>query len=112
VAADVETRLAVYGSLAPGKPNAQKLSTLKGHWRKGTVRGHLVAEGWGASLGFPALRLDPEGDAVVVELFESPDLVGQWGILDAFEGSGYRRIATAVNVSGERVSAYIYILAD
>ncbi|MDB5733709.1 MAG: hypothetical protein JWN16_346 [Alphaproteobacteria bacterium] len=109
--ATLETRLAVYGSLAPGKPNAHKLAHLAGHWRKGMVRGKLVDEGWGAGMGFPALVLNDEAQTVPVDLLESPDLPAHWALLDAFEGAGYRRIATAVDVAGEKLPAYIYVLA-
>jgi hypothetical protein len=46
-------RLAVYGSLAPGRPNRHRLSGLSGRWIEGTVRGRLLHEGWGAELGYP-----------------------------------------------------------
>jgi gamma-glutamylcyclotransferase (GGCT)/AIG2-like uncharacterized protein YtfP len=108
---DIETCLAVYGSLAPGKPNAHKLGQLQGSWHKGTVRGRLMQEGWGAALGFPALILDPQGQAIAVDLLESPDLPGHWAQLDLFEGEGYRRVPTVVDVTGESVPAYIYVLA-
>ena len=109
--ANIESRLAVYGSLAPGKPNAHKLAHLHGTWREGTVCGQLVQEGWGASMGFPALILDAGGQSVAVQLLESPDLPSHWAQLDAFEGAGYRRVAITVDVAGERVPAYIYVLA-
>ena len=37
-----ERRLATYGTLAPGRANAQQLAALAGHWRRGTVKGRLV----------------------------------------------------------------------
>ena len=80
-------------------------------WCEGTVRGRLVQEGWGASIGFPALVLDAQGPPVAVQLLESPDLPAYWVQLDAFEGAGYRRVAVTVDVTGESVPAYIYVLA-
>jgi gamma-glutamylcyclotransferase (GGCT)/AIG2-like uncharacterized protein YtfP len=106
-----ETRLAVYGSLAPGKRNHRQLAGLKGRWRQGTVRGRLVAAGWGASLGFPGLVLEEEGEPVEVQLFESADLPAHWPRLDAFEGAGYRRVTAAVALAGEELPASIYVLA-
>jgi gamma-glutamylcyclotransferase (GGCT)/AIG2-like uncharacterized protein YtfP len=50
-------RLAAYGTLGPGGPNDHQLDGLQGRWLEGYVNGRLVAEGWGASLGFPALIL-------------------------------------------------------
>ena len=105
-------RLAVYGSLAPGRPNHDQLAGLRGRWIEGAVRGELREEGWGAELGFPALVLDPAGSAISVRLFESADLPAHWARLDAFEGSGYRRVATAVSTVEGELRAFIYVLAS
>lgn len=107
-----DTRLATYGSLAPGKPNHHQLSDLNGRWLKGKVRGVLVAEGWGAALGFPALVLDPGGQAIDVDLFESVDLPAHWARLDAFEGDGYRRVLARVETAAGGLDAYIYVTAS
>ena len=48
----IDTALAVYGSLAPGRPNAHQLAALDGRWLPGTVRGRLVDSGWGVALGY------------------------------------------------------------
>jgi hypothetical protein len=53
--------------------------------------GRWVA-GWGATMGFPALVLDPDGPVVEVQVLESAELPQQWGRLDEFEGVGYRRV--------------------
>jgi gamma-glutamylcyclotransferase (GGCT)/AIG2-like uncharacterized protein YtfP len=108
---DPDRRLAVYGTLAPGRANHHQLDGLKGRWQTGTVRGTLVHEGWGASLGFPGLVLDAEGPTVEVFLFESPDLREHWARLDAFEGDGYQRVVTTVTTSEGEVAAWIYVLA-
>ena len=104
-------RLAVYGSLAPGGPNHDQLAGLPGRWIEGTVRGELRCEGWGAELGFPGLVLDLDGPLVGVRIFDSPDLPNHWARLDAFEGSGYRRVVTAVNTVEGELMASIYVLA-
>jgi gamma-glutamylcyclotransferase (GGCT)/AIG2-like uncharacterized protein YtfP len=104
-------RLAVYGTLAPGRVNHHQLAGLNGEWRRGSVRGHLVDGGWGATLGFPALSLDPSGPVVEVFLFESPDLPAHWDRLDAFEGEGYRRVVTTVRTSEGEVEACVYVSA-
>jgi gamma-glutamylcyclotransferase (GGCT)/AIG2-like uncharacterized protein YtfP len=106
-----ETRLAVYGTLAPGKPNHHHLAMLEGTWRRGTVRGRLVRQGWGSALGFPALMLDADGPEVEVELFDAADLPAHWARLDAFEGVDYRREEVTVWLPGGRVQAFIYTLA-
>jgi len=104
-------RLAVYGSLAPGRPNHHQMNGLSGRWIKGTVRGRLLQEGWGAELGYPGIVLDPGGPTVGVQLFESPDLSDHWSRLDEFEGPGYRRTVTAVSTAEGDLPASIYVLA-
>lgn len=106
-----DQRLAVYGSLAPGRPNHHHLMDLSGHWIDGTVRGRLFQEGWGSELGYPGIVLDPDEPPVWVHLFESPDLPDHWNRLDAFEGSGYRRTVTTVRTSDGDLHASIYVLA-
>jgi hypothetical protein len=66
-------RSATCGTLAPGRPNHHQLDGLEGRWLKGHVHGMLVDAGWGASLGYPALVLDPAGSAIGVDVFESVD---------------------------------------
>ena len=103
-------RLAVYGTLAPGRPNHHHLEALKGSWRQGSIRGRLVAEGWGADMGFPGLVLDPEGPSIEVQVLESDDLPLHWARLDAFEGPGYRRVVATVATPGGDFEACIYVL--
>lgn len=105
-------RLAVYGSLAPGEAHHGELAALNGRWYPGTVRGRLLDRGWGARIGFPALRWDPAGPAVAVRVFESPDLLHHWARLDLFEGSGYDRILVPVDCAGNELLANLYALAD
>ena len=110
---DAVNRLAVYGTLAPGKPNNCQLNGLQGSWRSGVVRGHLVQDGWGAAMGFPALVLEPEGESIDVQVFESDDLPAHWSRLDEFEGPGYRRVITTVSSQeGQTLQAWIYVLAN
>jgi len=105
-----ETRLATYGTLAPGRANHHQLADLRGQWRGGTVRGRLLEEGWGARLGYPGLVLDPEAGEVEVQLFESADLPDHWPRLDAFEGAGYRRVVAQVRTDDGAFDACIYVL--
>ena len=102
--------LATYGTLAPGRVNNDQLAGLGGQWRRGTVKGRLVDAGWGAALGCPGLVLDPAGGEVDVHVFESPDLPSHWQRLDAFEGSGYRRVITEVHTTDGDVEASIYVI--
>jgi gamma-glutamylcyclotransferase (GGCT)/AIG2-like uncharacterized protein YtfP len=106
------TRLAVYGTLAPGKVNHHQISALAGTWQRGTVRGQLFSSGWDAALGFPGLILDPLGPLVEVDLFESVELPEHWNRLDEFEGMGYQRVVATVNIDGEERRAWIYVLAE
>ena len=107
----IDHRLAVYGTLAPGRSNHHQLTGLQGHWRPVSIRGRLVAEGWAATEGHPALFLDPAGPIVEIQLFESADLPRHWQRLDDFEGPGYRRTAVAVWVGETTVKAWIYAAA-
>jgi gamma-glutamylcyclotransferase (GGCT)/AIG2-like uncharacterized protein YtfP len=107
-----EHRLAVYGTLAPGKPNHHQLAGLTGTWRHGSVRGRLVEGGWGSAMGYPALIPDEKAAPVAVQLFESADLPAHWQRLDDFEGDGYRRVAVAVALPDEVLQAFIYVLAE
>ena len=112
-AAGVKTalhRLATYGSLAPGRLNDHQLDRLDGHWLEGYVQARLVDAGWGASLGFPAMILDPHGSAVPVHVFESADLPAHWSRLDDFEGPGYQRVVTTVHTPTGEIDACIYVL--
>jgi gamma-glutamylcyclotransferase (GGCT)/AIG2-like uncharacterized protein YtfP len=76
------------------------------------VHGSLVEAGWGASLGYPGLVLDPHEAAVEVQVFESPALPDHWDRLDAFEGAGYRRVAVDVSTDEGVLPASIYVLAE
>ena len=108
--ASADTRLATYGTLAPGRVNNHQLADLEGFWRQGTVRGRLVDAGWGAKFGCPGLILDPLGHAVDVHVFESPDLPLHWLHLDAFEGDGYRRVVTRVSTAEGDLDVSIYVI--
>lgn len=104
-------RLAVYGTLAPGRPNHEQLAHLPGRWFAGVVRGHLHDAGWGADLGFPGLVLDAEGEEVPVQILESASLDAEWQRLDAFEGPGYRRVVVEAHTVTGAVTVHIYELA-
>ena len=107
-----ETRLAVYGTLGPGRSNNHQLAGLKGRWLKGAVRGRLMELGWGAEQGFPGIVLDDQGPPVAMDVFESADLPDHWARLDAFEGKDYQRIAVPVELDdGSVVEAGIYVIA-
>lgn len=104
-----QTRLAVYGTLAPGEANHGQLGALAGEWQPGAVRGRRLDDGW---QGYPGLILDAAADPVPVQLFTSTDLPAVWERLDAFEGDGYRRVVADVTTDEGIVAACIYVLRE
>lgn len=108
---NAETRLATYGTLAPGRPNHHQLAELEGNWTRGLVKGTLKQAGWGAEQGYPGIVLDDDGQEVEVHIFHSADLPNHWPRLDAFEGEGYRRVSVDVRTGAGVVAAFIYALA-
>ena len=106
-------KLAVYGSLAPGRQNHAILESLGGRWADGFVRGQLHPFAWGANLDYAAFRWDPQGDAVPVSMLSSGGLLSQWPHLDDFEGEQYVRILVPVeNGSGVFAVANLYTLRE
>jgi gamma-glutamylcyclotransferase (GGCT)/AIG2-like uncharacterized protein YtfP len=106
-------RLFVYGTLAPGQPNAHVLADVQGTWEPATVTGILLAEGWGAAAGFPGLVPDAHGETVHGLIFSSTALHEHWARLDAFEGDGYARVPIVARLAdGRSVDAYVYSLSD
>jgi len=104
-------RLFVYGTLAPGRPNAHVLADVPGEWEPATVTGRLFQEGWGAAAGYPGIVLDENGDEIEGFLFTSDRLAEHWARLDEFEGDGYKRVVTMAKLKdGSGVDAYIYRL--
>jgi gamma-glutamylcyclotransferase (GGCT)/AIG2-like uncharacterized protein YtfP len=102
-------RLFVYGTLTPGRPNAHVLSSVKGEWQKGWVRGQLLHEGWGAKFGYPGLVLDDSAKLIEGFLLSSEELTNEWARLDNFEGAQYERVIAQVHLaSGRAVSAFVY----
>lgn len=105
-------RLFVYGTLAPGHPNAHVLADVPGRWEPAVVKGRLLAEGWGSAIGYPGIVLDDAGEAVHGLVFSSDELAAHWARLDEFEGEGYERVpASAQLEDGSVVPAYVYALA-
>ena len=109
--ATVTERLFVYGTLAPGRPNEHILAPLSGTWEPATMRGTLIAEGWGAAAGYPGIVPDATCEPVPGFVFKSADLAQHWSRLDAFEGDGYeRRVETATLANGDAVEVFVYAL--
>lgn len=105
--------LFVYGTLAPGRPNAHVLERIGGTWEPAVVKGYLHEEGWGAVLGYPAIILDERGDDVHGFLFVSDNLMEHWPALDALEGEEYERVLSkARRPDGSFAETYIYVLRE
>ncbi|KAF1709028.1 gamma-glutamylcyclotransferase family protein [Pseudoxanthomonas sacheonensis] len=105
-------RLFVYGSLAPGRPNAHVLAEVPGTWETATVRGALRQQGWGAAIGYPGIVVDEGGGEVAGFVFSSGELGAHWTRLDRFEGEGYVRMLVPAKLeTGTVVQAYIYALS-
>ena len=98
-----DTRLIVYGSLAPGGPNAFMLAALEGEWRKCVIHGHM-----GRYRGFKSFRYDPQGPEHQAWLLESAELPKIFPDLDDFEGEEYQRILIPAQVDGRWLMANIY----
>jgi gamma-glutamylcyclotransferase (GGCT)/AIG2-like uncharacterized protein YtfP len=89
-------KLAVYGTLAPGRPNHHVVAPLGGEWTDGLIERDLIPVGWGAALGYPGFRPRVGGAAVAVQVLTTPSLAAAWPTLDRFEGPGYQRILVPV----------------
>ncbi|MEO8294613.1 MAG: gamma-glutamylcyclotransferase [Gemmatimonadota bacterium] len=104
-----DSHLIVYGSLAPGGPNHHLIAAIHGSWDEGWVTGDLVATGWGADIGFPALQWSPDGSRVPAWLLRSDELKDWWDRIDALEGSEYRRIRVPFHTDdGVIAMGYLY----
>lgn len=104
-------RLFVYGTLAPGRPNAHEMDGMVGTWEPAVARGDLLPDGWGAAAGYPAIVLADDGPEVPGLVFSSADLPAHWERLDEFEGEGYDRVLTKVRLAdGQQASAFVYAL--
>lgn len=103
----------VYGTLMPNCPNAHVLEKIVGKFVPATVKGFLIDAGWSASMGYPGIRLDPDGDTVHGFLFTSSNLINHWDYLDEFEGNEFVRTPVTVERYDELdVDTYIYTLKD
>jgi gamma-glutamylcyclotransferase (GGCT)/AIG2-like uncharacterized protein YtfP len=108
----ISQTVAVYGTLAPGRPNHHVVAPLGGEWTEGVVEGDLSPEGWGATLGYPAFRPRVGGAAVAVQVLTSPALATAWPELDRFEGPEYRRILVPVFRPGPANERQLYTVAN
>ncbi|MGB6327771.1 MAG: gamma-glutamylcyclotransferase family protein [Halarcobacter sp.] len=103
--------LFVYGTLMPNCPNGHVLENIIGKFIPATVRGNLKNAGWSASMGYPGIKLDENGDTVHGYLFYSSNLINHWDFLDEFEGAEFERREIIVERYDELdVETFIYEL--
>jgi gamma-glutamylcyclotransferase (GGCT)/AIG2-like uncharacterized protein YtfP len=105
-----DTRLASYGTLAPGRENHAQVEQLNGHWVEGIVRGRAATNTKGRWVGYPGFVLDPDGEDIPVFILQSDDLPAHWHHLDAFEGEAYRRVTATAQTANGPVDVSIYEL--
>ena len=105
--------LFVYGTLMPNCPNGHVLENITGKFVPATVRGNLIGAGWSASMGYPGIKLDRDGDTVHGYLFYSRNLDDHWENLDEFEGREFVRTEVTVERYDELdVDTFIYVLKE
>lgn len=103
--------LFVYGTLMPNCPNGHVLEEIVGKFVPATVKGKLIDAGWSASMGYPGIKLDENGDTIHGYLFYSSNLINHWDYLDEFEGQEFVRTPVTVERYDELdVDTFIYTL--
>lgn len=99
--AGANTKLAVYGSLGPGRENEHVMTAIGGAWREGfAMPGVRQDGGWGAAIGYPGVVWKTGPSVVDVFVFDSAALPNHWDDLDAFEGDEYARLYVPVTRRG------------
>lgn len=105
--------LFVYGTLMPNCPHGNVLEQIVGKFVPATVKGFLKDEGWSASMGYPGIKLNENGDTIHGFLFSSNNLINSWDYLDEFEGVEFNRIPVTVERYDEfEIDTYIYVLKE
>ena len=103
--------LFIYGTLVPKRQNEHILKNIGGTFQKAFMYGDLVQEGWGASMGCPALKINENGIKIDGYIFSSENLDKNWVFLDNFEGDEYLRVLTKVTLgNGNFIDAYVYTI--
>lgn len=105
-------KLAVYGTLRPGRSNAHRLEVIGGTFERGFVRGALHPNGTCSTDGFPGFVVDEGHSWVELFVFHSERLPEHWHELDAFEGAGYRRVLVACRSVSDRIDVVNLYEAD
>ena len=104
-------RLFTYGSLMPGREYAHLLAEAGDDWQEASLTGFVDSDGWGHSVGYPALLVHEAGFKISGMVVTSGNLHKLWPLLDDFEGPAYQRTTTEVVLAnGARVIAFVYEL--
>ncbi|HEY9549914.1 MAG TPA: gamma-glutamylcyclotransferase family protein [Kiloniellaceae bacterium] len=93
-------KLAIYGTLAPGKVNHHHIAGLGGAWQDAAVRGSLGRVPCGIHEGLPAMLLDPASPLQPLKLLTCEGLPAAWPRLDAFEGEEMQRLLVPLEREG------------
>ena len=104
-------RLAVYGSLAPGRPNHAHVAGLGGRWIPGEVRGRLVEAGWAPPSATPRSSSTPTARRSASRFWCRPTYPPTGPGSTTSRGPGYERVLTTVRTTTGEVEAYIYVLS-
>jgi gamma-glutamylcyclotransferase (GGCT)/AIG2-like uncharacterized protein YtfP len=98
-----EHRLVAYGTLCPGRSNHDQLAEVTGSWQPALVTGRQTER------DYPVFTYDPTAGPVDMWLLMSTALAAAWPRLDAFEGTGYRRILVPARLfDGSILAAFLY----
>lgn len=102
------TRLAIYGTLAPGRENHHVVASITPQsWNAATLHARLIQDACDDQ--FPGVIIDPCAPTIPVSVLESPQLPKHWERLDRFEGPAYRRTLAPINLDrGAIVAACVY----
>ncbi|MGF1592270.1 MAG: gamma-glutamylcyclotransferase [Kiloniellaceae bacterium] len=104
-------KLAIYGTLAPGKVNHHHIAGLGGNWHDTAVRGRLDRVGYGVHQGLPAIVLDPAATPHPLKVLVCERLPDAWARLDTFEGEEMQRLLVPLESESGSVTGVANIYA-
>ena len=106
---DVLDRLFVYGTLREG----QTARSLIANQIQRCVKAHTSGALYAFPMGYPGYTEGEGSTQVKGEVIWLTELAATFGLLDAYEGQDFARMIRQVTLeTGERVWAWIYMLAD
>jgi gamma-glutamylcyclotransferase (GGCT)/AIG2-like uncharacterized protein YtfP len=106
---EVLDRLFVYGTLREG----QTARSLIANQIQRCVKAHTTGALYAFPMGYPGYTEGEGTTHVLGEVIWLTELAATFGLLDAYEGQDFARMIRQVTLeTGERVWAWIYMLAD